>query len=63
MKKLEVIKNVITREYIYIYQNQVTFLDVFNGTINKDDCCGTIKTTINSSNNYYVIEVDNNERK
>lgn len=62
MKKLEIIKKVISQEYVYIYTNEITFLDVFNGNINKENCCGTIKTTINSSNNYYIIEVEDEQK-
>ena len=61
MKKLEIIKKVISQEYMYICTNDVIFLDVYNAAINKDNCCGTIKTTINSSNNYYIIEVNKND--
>lgn len=60
MKKLEIIKRILEKEYIYIYQNDKVYLDLYNSSINKDGCCGTIKTTINSSNNYYIIEVDKN---
>ena len=58
MKKLDIIKDIISKEYIYIYQNKVVFLDIYNKTINKENCSGTIMTTINSCNNYYVIEVE-----
>ena len=57
MKKLDIINEIIKKEQTYIYRNKVVFLDIYNQTINKENCSGTIMTTINSCNNYYVIEV------
>lgn len=58
MKKLDIINEIIKKEFLYLYKNKVVFLDIYNKNINKENCSGTILTTINSCNNYYIIEVE-----
>jgi hypothetical protein len=61
MKKIEKIKKILKTEYKYIYTNKKVFLDLYNEVINKENCSGTITTRINASNNYYIIEVKDEE--
>ena len=59
---IEKLKNLIEKEYIYIYNHDVTFVDLCHeGHIIKDDVAGTIITTIDKSYNTFIIEVDKNE--
>ena len=60
---LEKLKNLIAKEYIYIYSHEATFIDLcHNGHIIKGDVSGTIITTIDKSFNTFIIEVEEDER-
>ena len=55
---IEKLKNLIKKEYIYIYNHDVTFVDLCHDAhIIKGDIAGTIITTIDKSYNTFIIEV------
>lgn len=42
--------------------NKKVYIDLYNETINKDNCCGTITTRISDSNNYFIVEVQDEKK-